>query len=238
MTDSLEQIASRHDTDKPQSGYVARYARFFEPLRDKPVRLLELGVFRGGSLRMWSEYFPAGTIVGMDLSPNPLGTMPPRTHFVQGSQDDIVLLDDVRERYAPDGFDIVIDDAAHIGTIARTSFLNLFGRHLKPQGLYVIEDWGTGYWASWPGGATFQGRDPELVALARDRIAQGRMPPVDPNFNCHNFGMVGFVKELVDEVAWADISNPQRGNPALDRHPSAISEMTVYNGQVFLRKAG
>lgn len=33
------------------------YERYFQPLRDKPVRLLELGVHRGASLKTWGAYF-------------------------------------------------------------------------------------------------------------------------------------------------------------------------------------
>ena len=37
--------------------YFDVYARHFGPYRDKPIRMLEIGVFRGGSLRMWKDYF-------------------------------------------------------------------------------------------------------------------------------------------------------------------------------------
>jgi len=40
--------------------YITLYERFFERLRDKPVRLLELGIAAGGSLRYWAGYFPHG----------------------------------------------------------------------------------------------------------------------------------------------------------------------------------
>jgi len=236
MRRTLAQIAAEHDTDKHQSGYIERYARLLEPLRDQPIRMPEMGVFRGGSLSMWSEYFPHGTIVGLDLSPNPLSRMPDRTHFVQGSQDDTALLDRIGDEFAPDGFDIVIDDAAHIGTVARTSFLNLFPHHLKPGGLYVLEDWGTGYWPSWPGGAMFRNRRQEIQALAQQTVGPDGYPAVDPNFTCHNFGMVGLVKELVDEVAWNDICSP-RGNPETEPRASAITEMSVSLGLVVMRKA-
>ncbi|QQS07057.1 MAG: class I SAM-dependent methyltransferase [Fibrobacterota bacterium] len=236
MLRTLAEIAAKHDTDKQQSGYIQRYAKLFDPLRDRPIRMLELGVFRGGSLAMWSEYFPLGTIVGVDLSPNPLAQMPDRTHFVQGSQDDVALLDKIGDQFAPDGFDIIIDDAAHIGTVARTSFLNLFPHHLKPGGIYVLEDWGTGYWPSWPGGAMFRNRRAEISALAQQTVGPDGYPAVDPNFTCHNFGMAGLVKELVDEVAWNDICS-SRGNPEAEKRGSIISEMTIHLGQVVLYKS-
>ncbi|MGI9263102.1 MAG: class I SAM-dependent methyltransferase, partial [Woeseiaceae bacterium] len=48
--------------------YFDIYARHFERFRDRPIRMLEIGVFRGGSLRMWKDYsHPDSTIVGIDV---------------------------------------------------------------------------------------------------------------------------------------------------------------------------
>ena len=91
---------------------------------------------------MWREYFADGLIVGLDLNANPFESMPDRVRFYQGSQDDRTLLDRVAAECAPDGFDVIIDDASHIGRLSRDSFNGLFERHLKPGGIYVIEDSG------------------------------------------------------------------------------------------------
>ncbi len=133
-----------------------------------------------------------------------------RIRTYQGLQQDSDLLDQIRRECAPDGFDIVIDDASHVADDARTSFLHLFHHHLKPGGLYVIEDWGTGYWDSWPDGKRYDGSN-------------------------HTAGMVGFVKELVDELGMLDITDPSRGIPPL-RKPSIANIYMTY-GQVFMRKA-
>jgi hypothetical protein len=50
----------------------------------------------------------------------------------------------IADNVAPEGFDIIIDDASHIGELTKTAFWHLFDNHLKPNGLYAIEDWGTG----------------------------------------------------------------------------------------------
>ena len=48
--------------------YFDVYTRYFERYRDRPITMLEIGVFRGGSLRMWKEYFHTdSTIVGVDI---------------------------------------------------------------------------------------------------------------------------------------------------------------------------
>lgn len=256
MKRTLAEIGTSFDTDKTHSpGYIENYERHLEHLRDQPVRLLELGVYHGGSLLMWNEYFHQGRIVGVDRSPNPLKTLPDRVRFYQGSQDDPELLERVAAENARQGFDIIIDDAAHIGTVARTSFCTLFDRHMRSGGIYVVEDWGTGYWNTWPDGALYQqaqsNRRPAhsragiLSALVRGKLSSwlgwpataSDAPRVDPDFSSHNFGMVGFVKELVDQVAWSDVIRAGHGNSRIGGAAPAIRQLTAYHGQVFLIKA-
>lgn len=69
---SLNSIGLKHGTDKASKGhgYLDFYEGFFQGLRHKPIRLLEIGVFRGNSVAMWQEYFVAGTIIGVDINPD------------------------------------------------------------------------------------------------------------------------------------------------------------------------
>lgn len=252
MPRSLHDIAASFDTDKIESGtYIENFERHFGQLRHEPVKMLELGVFRGGSMHTWHEYFSQGLIVGLDRIANPIADMPERMRFYQGSQDDAKLLDRIAAECAPEGFDIVLDDASHFGSLSRASYRNLFHKHLKPGGIYVVEDWGTGYWSNWGDGSLYRPanelltRAPDSAPSLRWRIARklglvGRKPPhldSDPGFSVNNFGMVGFIKELVDEIAWPDITAPERGDPSLGIRKSTIREVTLYCGHAFVVKA-
>ena len=253
MKPSLTDIARCHDTDKWESvNYLANYEHHISHLREQAIRLLEIGVLKGGSLLMWADYFKAGEIVGIDINPCPLAQLPPTVSFHQGSQSDSAFLHRVSRTHAPTGFDIIIDDASHFGSLSRESFRVLFDAHLKPGGIYVIEDWGTGYWGSWPDGSTYVPAQPAesgpsgpsqpsllLRLMKRMGLANpGKAsPPLDPNFAHHNFGMVGFVKELIDEVGWADVTHAKFSGSRLAPRHSTIRSMTVSHGQVFIVKA-
>ncbi len=69
---SLRDLYSTHSgkvSDK-WSIYLDEYDRIFSEYRDKPVRLLEIGVQNGGSLEIWRQYFPnAELILGCDINP-------------------------------------------------------------------------------------------------------------------------------------------------------------------------
>jgi hypothetical protein len=128
---------------------------------------------------MWQEYFAQGLVVGLDLEANPFTHMPDRVRFYRGSQDDHALLDRIARECAPEGFDIVLDDASHVGTLARASFRKLFGEHLKRGGLYVVEDWGTGYWDAWSDGRRYSDGRREARAGARHAGEDSRPLPED-----------------------------------------------------------
>lgn len=49
-------------------GFTKHYQTLLQHLRLEPVQLLELGVFHGKSLAMWSEYFAQGTVHGVDIN--------------------------------------------------------------------------------------------------------------------------------------------------------------------------
>jgi spermidine synthase len=126
--------------------YMRNYDEFLGPLRDQPLKLLELGIAEGDSLRKWAEWMPRASIVGLDIRPRIAGLDSERIATYQGEQQDRLLLDRIGREQAPEGFDVIIDDASHIGQLTRLSFWHLYQNHLKPGGFYFIEDWGTGYW--------------------------------------------------------------------------------------------
>lgn len=53
----LCQIADDCGTDKVRHGYTKLYYELFKHLRNKPMSLLEIGVRRGYSLKMWNRFF-------------------------------------------------------------------------------------------------------------------------------------------------------------------------------------
>jgi hypothetical protein len=205
-----------YDTDKIQHYYLEQYDRLLTPWIDSEVKLLEIGVRKGGSLKLWRDYFPRGLIVGIDLQ-LPEDFIPgERIELFQGSQADPPFLSEVATSTAPEGFDIIIDDASHIGELTKTTFWHLFHHHLKPGGLYAIEDWGTGYFDDFPDGRKF---DPKPSIL-------------DP-FPCHSHGMVGFVKELVDEQCAGSITLGRNEQFRLSKFESLL----ITPGVVFVTKA-
>ncbi len=229
------------------------YEWYFAPLVGKEIKLLELGVLQGASLLFWRDYFENATIIGVDCNPVHIDDPTGRSHIYQGSQQDTALLDCIAGEQAPDGFDVIIDDCSHIGRFTRVSFWHLFQNHLKPGGLYAIEDWRTGYMDSWPDGRRYRPKSQILhprkdsllgsIAFSLRRYSSHspklvRFPIkwfIGSKILSHTYGMVGFVKELLDACSLGEMASPQSGNGRYRYYP--IIRIHFYRNVVIVVKS-
>ena len=134
----LDELGRKYGTDKSSAhhGYLDHYERYLGGWRERRLKLLEIGVHKGASLRMWREYFPRGFIVGLDIVPGCASEAGDRIAIVIGNQLDTAALDRALE-YGP--FDVIVDDGGHYVDEQLFSFGYLFP-HLQPGGLYLLED--------------------------------------------------------------------------------------------------
>jgi hypothetical protein len=141
---TLNEIATELGTDKASFGhnYVEKYEKFLSEYRDREFKLLEIGVDKGYSAKMWKEYFPKAEIYAMDIVDS-THLSEDRVSILVGSQNDTGFLESVNSKYGP--FDVIIDDGSHMNEDMAISFLALFPL-LKPGGLYVVEDLHACYW--------------------------------------------------------------------------------------------
>lgn len=152
--DDLRLLYAHHHgkvSDKWAS-YLEVYDRLFEEKRDRPVRLLEIGVQNGSSLEIWAKYFrKAEKIIGCDIDPK-CAELVYETDRISVHTGDITKDETVAKIVQEVGdFDIIIDDGSHQSRDIVTAFLKLFGR-LSEGGIYVVEDLACSYWKEYGGG--------------------------------------------------------------------------------------
>ena len=153
---TLDEIALGYKTDKSSMGhnYTKLYSLYFEPIRQEKLRIFEIGVDKGYSIKTWKEYFPNAEITSIDILD--LKHMEEeRVHVLQGDQSDTVFLKKVNDMHGP--FDIIIDDGSHHNNDMKNSFDFLFPL-LKEGGLYIVEDLHACYW-----GASHNTGDPVFI---------------------------------------------------------------------------
>ena len=105
--------------------YLEAYDRHLSRFRDTRVRLLEIGVQKGGSLQIWRKYFgPHAVIFGIDIDESCRALDGAGAAVRIGSQDDVAFLNGVVEEMG--GLDVVIDDGGHVAEQQHASFATLF----------------------------------------------------------------------------------------------------------------
>jgi len=140
---TLTEIANENGTDKgtvhnQRHGYTKEYELRFEPYRDKPIRVLEIGVKAGASIKTWLEYFiNMELLVGVDINEYCRSWEQGVTRIEIGDQADPNFLKMLVDKYGK--FDIIIDDGGHHMHQMQISF-NYLWPMVNPGGIYVIED--------------------------------------------------------------------------------------------------
>jgi hypothetical protein len=129
-------------------GSLARLSRAGDT--PQPLKVLEIGVWKGGSLDLWRSYFGDSAVVfGIDLDPS-CASLPVQGAEIRiGSQVDRGFLRSVVDEMG--GVDVVIDDGSHVSSHVIESFRTLFPL-LADGGVYVVEDLHASYWPWYGGG--------------------------------------------------------------------------------------
>lgn len=141
---TLQDLADHTRTDKNSPGghnYFSVYEALFAPLRTTTNTVLEIGIDKGGSIKLWSDFFTEAKIVGLDIRRPKL-------------DDDVVNLSRAQlflntNAYSLDFFerellgkvqcDVVIDDGPH--TLASMlQFVVMYSKLLTDNGVLIVED--------------------------------------------------------------------------------------------------
>ena len=167
------QLMVQHNSDKSSkhNNYGKFYSQVLESERSLYKNVLEIGIWKGASLKVWKDYFTNATIYGVDIIPDCKKYEEDRVKVNIGSQVDSIFMDKVAASCPGKSFDLIIDDGSHLMSHMKSTFDHMF-QYVKPQGYYIIEDLGTCY------------DHPSYIAYK----------------NAGGFKMIDYLKSLVDEI--------------------------------------
>ncbi len=148
--------------------YFPIYEKHFTPIRNKPIKILEIGILNGGSLEMWRYYFPEATIVGIDINPLCKQHEQEGINVRIGDQTDEKFLQSLIDEFG--AFDLIIDDGSHHVAHVNKTFQFLFPK-LADDGIYFIEDTHAAYWDSHGGSI----KEPESI----NNVAKGMIDSIN-----------------------------------------------------------
>lgn len=157
-------VMTKYGSDKGcWHNYTTVYSVLFKGCRDHPLRVFELGLGTndpqmassmgangkpGASLRGWRELFPQALVYGADIDRNTLFQEDRIKSFYCDQLDQARIRDLWSHPDLQGGVDIVIEDGLHT-LEANISFLQGSLEHLRPGGIYVIEDIDRGKLDEW-----------------------------------------------------------------------------------------
>lgn len=118
--------------------YFEIYERHLARFCGEPVRVLEIGVFGGGSLLMWRDYFGADCrLYGVDIDPSCEAYESDTVDIFIGDQSDPRFWRRVLDRVPQ--FDVVLDDGGHRAH-QQIATLEAVLPSIAPGGVYLCED--------------------------------------------------------------------------------------------------
>jgi len=227
---TLNEISIFYKTDKVDNGYIPYYEKYFEPLRDKKLNILEIGIKRetlttpgACSLKTWKDYFVNSNIYGIDIDPKNKKYEEDRVQVFIGNQADENFISDVCDQVKE--FDIIIDDGSHVNELTIDSWNYLFP-HLKSKGLYIIEDMI----------CTYQNLDAFQV---RQKAAQNNcwwgmhLLPEDISYNNDRSLLNKFFNERIFNM---DVGSNDRWKNAYGANSPELESITFYSQICFMVK--
>ena len=107
---SLFDTTKDFQSSKDWTGFLKIYDKYFQDYKDKEINILEIGVDKGKSLKLWRDYFTKANICGIDIEK--MDFTIEGVELITVDQTDTKSLKKICERYK--SFDIIIDDGSHV----------------------------------------------------------------------------------------------------------------------------
>ncbi len=151
--------------------YFDAYEELLAKYCGKPITLVEVGIFNGGSLFMWREYFgPQARIIGIDL--NPSAKMWEQHGF------EIHIGDQASDDFWQNFFekvglvDVFIDDGGHTN-LQQIATVHCAVEHIRDGGVLIVEDVHASYFREFgnPWTRSFVGFASKIVDAVNSRAA-------------------------------------------------------------------
>jgi hypothetical protein len=117
---------------------VSYYDKEFSDKKQTPIKLMEIGILNGNSLRVWSKWFENLELYGVDNwgeIPSVSNSELDNVKIITGDAYNLNFLDNFQDDY----FDYIIDDGPHT-TVSQVFFVDNWISKIKSKGKLILED--------------------------------------------------------------------------------------------------
>lgn len=135
-----DKLEEGYQLDKFDHLYLQKYYdKEFSDIREKDIKLLEIGVATGISIKFWSEWFFNGKIYGVDIGhPSMYTDFYLRNKLYNVYWEDALSFN-FTSMFHQNYFDYVIDDGSHKLNEQISTIITYLPK-IKPNGKLIIED--------------------------------------------------------------------------------------------------
>lgn len=141
---SLAEIVDNRRTDKNTThSYLPLYQKLLISKKETAKNILEVGIFYGGSIKLWSDFFTNAKVYGIDI-------MNINNVWEGIKNNDKIILHTSTDAYNNDFFttnflnkniqcDFMLDDGPHT-LESMKNFIKLYSQIMTDDGILIIED--------------------------------------------------------------------------------------------------
>jgi len=168
---TLDPLATREPPDSTREKFIlAKTPRIVDRYQKKLTgkkteRILELGIFKGGSAVLFYKMLNPVKLIAIDLEDTRVTALDDyisstkteniiKPYYGVNQADAKTVTQIIKSELNSEPIDVVVDDASHFYAETKASF-NIIFPFLRQGGYYIIEDWA---WAHWPGDLWLEGQ--------------------------------------------------------------------------------
>jgi hypothetical protein len=141
---SLEEIVDNTRTDKnTDHSYLQLYQKLLISKKETAKNVLEVGIQRGGSIKLWSDFFTNANVYGLDImninevwdgikNNNKIGLHTNTNAYDEGYFNNMFIKNNIK-------FDFMVDDGPHT-LESMKQFIKLYSQIMTDDGILIIED--------------------------------------------------------------------------------------------------
>lgn len=141
---SLEEIVDNSRTDKNTiHSYLPLYQKLLLSKKETAKNVLEVGIYNGGSIKLWSDFFTNANVYGLDI-------MNINNVWEGIKNNERIILYTSTDAYNNDffithfldkniKFDFMLDDGPH-SLESMKQFIKLYSQIMTDDGILIIED--------------------------------------------------------------------------------------------------
>ena len=140
---SLSDIVDNSRTDKNTGhSYLELYQSLLVSKKTSATNILEIGIYNGGSIKLWYDFFTNATIYALDIMQldNVWNELKDNNRIKLHTSIDAYNLENFNAIFSKEiKFDMVLDDGPH-SLESMMQFIRLYSTLLKDDGILIIED--------------------------------------------------------------------------------------------------